>query len=471
MTTLPRLFRTASFRLAAAFALIFAVSALILGGVVYWTTHAALEQQMNSRIMADLDRLRGEFQAGGQAQLAAEVRRTAGRPGALHELVADAGGAILAGDMTTVPQPGWSTIEPHRMPSDESELVGIRTLTVRLPDGTLLAVGDDLEWIEDADEAIFHAFSVAVLVTLGLGIAGGALLSVAFLQRVDAISRTAEAIIAGDLASRIPVRGTGDDLDRLSNTLNHMLGRIADLMEGLRQVSNDIAHDLRTPLARLRQRLERVRATAASADDYAVAVDAALAETDTLLETFAALLRIAQIEGGARPPVRDPVELHAIVETVVEAFTPSAEEDGKVLVSPRLDPAVVAGDRELLTQMLVNLVENAIRHTPAGTRIEVDLTAGSGVVRLTIADDGPGVPAEERGRIFRRFYRLERSRTTDGSGLGLSLVKAIADRHEATVSVSDNRPGLRVSLDFNRHDGASAQPAGGGHPVTAQHSR
>ncbi|PWC81970.1 HAMP domain-containing sensor histidine kinase, partial [Azospirillum sp. TSO5] len=328
-----------------------------------------------------------------------------------------------------------------------------------------------LEWIEDADEAIFHAFSVAVLVTLGLGVAGGALLSVAFLQRVDAISRTAEAIIAGDLASRIPVRGTGDDLDRLSDTLNRMLGRIADLMEGLRQVSNDIAHDLRTPLARLRQRLERVRATAASTDDYAVAVDAALAETDTLLETFAALLRIAQIEGGARPPVRDPVELHVIVETVVEAFTPSAEEDGKVLVSPRLDPAVVAGDRELLTQMLVNLVENAIRHTPAGTRIEVALAAGPGVARLTIADDGPGVPAEERGRIFRRFYRLERSRTTDGSGLGLSLVKAIADRHEATVSVTDNGPGLRVSLDFNLRDGLSARPAGECPPVTAQHSR
>jgi signal transduction histidine kinase len=279
-------------------------------------------------------------------------------------------------------------------------------------------------------------------------VAGGLALSAAFLRRVDAIARTAEAIVGGDLDQRVPDRGTDDDFDRLARTLNGMLHRIGELIEGLRQVSNAVAHDLRTPLARLRQRLEAARTGSRSQAELESAIDAAIGETDTILATFAALLRIAEIEAGTRRAGFQEVDLGAVAATVVEAFAAPAEDEQKTLHGSIAPGIFVRGDRELLTQLVANLVENAIRHTPENTRIEVELTRTPSGSRLAVADDGPGVPADERGRIFRRFHRLDRSRTVPGSGLGLSLVSAIADLHGARIGVDDNRPGLRVTLDF-----------------------
>jgi signal transduction histidine kinase len=254
----------------------------------------------------------------------------------------------------------------------------------------------------------------------------------------------------GDLAQRVPERGTDDDLDRLASTLNRMLDRVAELMDGLRQVSSAVAHELRTPLARLRQRLEAAR-SARSSPEHEAAIDDALLELDAVLDTFGALLRIAQIEAGTCRTGFTDVDLGAIAESVVEAFGPAAEDAGKTLVAAIAPGAHVRGDRELLSQLLANLVENGIRHTPGGVRIEVGVAPTGTGARAVVADDGPGVPAQERERVLRRFQRLERSRDVPGTGLGLSLVAAIADLHGARIVLEDNAPGLRVRLDFERH--------------------
>jgi signal transduction histidine kinase len=322
----------------------------------------------------------------------------------------------------------------------------VRVLARRLPDGTLLAVGEDTGRIEEATEAISFALWWALGLTLALGIAGGLVLSSGFLRRVDGIARTAEAIVDGDFEKRIPERGTQDDLDRLARTLNRMLDRIGDLMIGMRQVSNAAAHELRTPLARLRQQLETALAESQPASGVELALQRAIAETDGILDTFTALLRIAQIEAGTRRAGFRLIDLGNVADAIIEAFAAPVEDQGKTLVGSIAAGARIRGDRDLLIQLLANLVENASRHTPPGTHIEVGLIATPTGARLWVADDGPGVPAEEHERIFDRFHRLDRAR--EGVGLGLSLVKAIADLHGAQLRVEDNRPGLRICVEF-----------------------
>ena len=447
----PRLLRTASFRFAALYLLLFTASALVLGAVVFWTTRAALVQQLTARVETEIRYLADEYRSAGLARLVADVTERGRGPNALDYLVQGADGAPLAGEVDPVGlRRGWLRLrvrEPEDGDRDQPET--LRALAVALPDGVVLAVGDDLDRIAEAEEAVLRAFAWAVGVTVLLGAGGGAWLSHLFLRRVDAISRTAEAIIGGDLTRRVPVRGTGDDLDRLAATLNLMLDRIATLMESLRQVSNDIAHDLRTPLSRLCQRLETARMGARSVAEYERAVEGAVAEAEGLLGTFAALLRIAQVEAGAQRVAFRPVGLSVLAETVADAFTPVAEDEGHVLSTQVAPGLVVHGDQELLTQMLVNLVENALRHTPPGSRIRVLLTrAAGGGPMLAVEDDGPGVPEAERDRVLRRFHRLEQSRTTPGSGLGLSLVAAVAELHDASLHLEDANPGLRVSVTF-----------------------
>jgi signal transduction histidine kinase len=283
------------------------------------------------------------------------------------------------------------------------------------------------------------------------------------LRRIEAIAATCEPILAGDLGRRLPTRGIGDEFDRVAALFNAMLDRIEHLMAGLRQVSSDIAHDLRTPLTRLRQNLDAARRRSKDAASYEAAIDRAIAETDTILDTFAALLRIAQIEAGTRRAGFVPVDLSALLATVLEVYKPAAEEKGQQLEGSVPNGVAVTGDRELLTQMLANLVENAIRHSPPGAGIDVTLsTECGGEVEMVVADNGPGIPAEAREKVFQRFVRLETSRTTPGSGLGLSLVAAVADLHGIAVRLQDNRPGTRVCLRLPAGAGTAQARAGSG---------
>ncbi|MGH6967083.1 MAG: sensor histidine kinase, partial [Phenylobacterium sp.] len=318
---------------------------------------------------------------------------------------------------------------------------------VALPGGYTLLVGDDEERIEALDGAVLRGFGWAFAGVVVLGVAGGYALSRDVHRRLAAISSTAEAIIDGDLARRVPVRGSDDDLDRLALTVNRMLDRISALMESLKQVSSDIAHDLRTPLTRLRNRLE---AGLAEPHERTHALEAGLADLDAILETFAAILRIAQIESGARRAAFRSSDLSAIARTVVDAFAPSAEDERQSLTLSADGPVLVDGDPELLTQMLVNLVENALRHAGAAARIEVRASRTEGAALLSVSDNGPGVPAGERERLFDRFYRLERSRSTSGNGLGLALVAAVAKLHAADVRLLDAGPGLEATVTFPR---------------------
>jgi len=255
--------------------------------------------------------------------------------------------------------------------------------------------------------------------------------------------------MAGNLASRISVRGTEDELDRLSETINAMLDRIAALMDNLKQITNDIAHDLRTPVTHLRHRLERARDQSSKIEDYDQALEAAIAASDDILGLFSALLRIAQIEGGARRANFAPLDLSSLLARLGDVFGPVAEDARHHLSLPPGDPVTILGDRELLTQAFSNLIENAILHTPEGTGISLLLARTDERALITVNDDGPGVPREEHDKLFQRLYRREASRSQPGYGLGLSLVAAIAELHGADISLrDDSAPGLGITLSF-----------------------
>jgi signal transduction histidine kinase len=445
---LPSLLRVASFRFAALYVVLFAASALVVGIAVFLEARSALEQQMTARTDTETAFLQQAYRTGGLPTLLQLVRSRGQRPGALDYLVQGPGGTHLAGEMpaSAALAPGWTVIAAPLAPDDDGHQEIVRARVTRLGDGVLLAVGSDLRQISNLEDAIASAFSWTIGLAALLGIGGGALLSRTFLRRVDAIVRTAEAIIGGDLSRRVPLRNTGDDLDRLSATLNRMLDRINMLMTSLRQVSGDVAHDLRTPLTRLYQRLEEARRSARTVGDCHAAIDGALAEADALLTTFAALLRIAQVEGAA--PRRAYVDLSAIAESVCDAYRPDAEEAGHRLEASVAANVTLRGDRELLTQALANLVENALRHTPSGTGILVQLSKSPEGTILSVSDDGPGVAQSDLSRLTQRFYRGQQSRTGPGNGLGLSLVSAIADLHDARLVLDMPDEGLRARIMF-----------------------
>jgi signal transduction histidine kinase len=453
-----KVFQTTTFRLSAVYVLSFAASVATLGVITYLATAITLERRLDHRIEGEMAALQTAYKSSGVAGLTAALNaRERAHGGTFDYLLLGPRGERLAGHLATKPtRSGWSNFEYTEVDGDTSQ---IRVLTATLNSGFRLAVASNRDQVEEVTQTIFDGFLSAFGAVVVLGIVGGITLSLALLKRVETIRRTAEAIIAGDLSQRVPVRGTGDDLDRLSHTLNRMLDRIAELMESLRHISADIAHDLKTPLARLRQRLEASQTHARSGADQNASIEAAIAHIDEILTTFGALLRIAQIEAGTRRSGFGEFDLSTVFADVVDAFTPAAEDAGKHL-DAKIKPAIrIAGDRELLTQMLANLIENAIRHTPIGTHIDVSLGSDRDRIVGTVTDNGPGAPAVERERIFERFYRLEHSRSTPGSGLGLSLVKAVADLHGIVLEVRDAEPGLQIVMRFPESQQGGATPA------------
>jgi signal transduction histidine kinase len=277
---------------------------------------------------------------------------------------------------------------------------------------------------------------------------GGLLLGFRFMRRVDAIAQTCQGIVAGRLDERIPLTGREDEWDRLAGAINEMLNRISALLDNLRQVSSDVAHDLRTPLTRVRNRLEEAHGKSMSLSDHSAAVTNAIDDMDQLLAMFSALLRISQVEAGARLNTFSVVSLTEIVDNVYQMYLPVAEDCGRLLTSNLAGGALIRGDAELLMQMFSNLVENAIRHTPEHTRIQINLTFDGEFATASIIDDGPGVDPNEHEKVLRRFYRGSSSRSTEGHGLGLALVAAIAQLHQAKLTLSDAKPGLKVEISF-----------------------
>jgi signal transduction histidine kinase len=435
------MFRSTSLRLAGLYTAVFALSVIVLGAVTFFSMRQALSAQFDMRIRAESAALVQEYRSEGLQGVVDALQERDSTPGSLDFGLQGPNGQAMAGRLAaTRTGMGWSSFRLREHGHSET----IRLFSVALPDGYKLLVGDDEERIEALDGAVLRGFGLAFLGVVILGVAGGYALSGEVNRRIAAISGTAEAIIDGDLSRRVPVRGSEDDLDRLALTINRMLDRISGLMESLKQVSNDIAHDMRTPLTRLRQKLE----AGLEGPEQGASLEGVLSDLDSILDTFAALLRIAQIEGGARRAGFRPCDLAAVAQTVTEAFAPSAEDQRQSLTLAVEAPATVDGDAELMTQMLVNLVENGLRHAGQNARITVRVAkAGRGAV-LSVADDGPGVPEAERERLFDRFYRPERSRSTPGSGLGLALVAAVAKLHGAEVTLASRDPGLEVRVSF-----------------------
>jgi signal transduction histidine kinase len=319
---------------------------------------------------------------------------------------------------------------------------------VYIAPGAYVFVGRDTAPIAATRARILKAFAWIEGAAILLAGMGGVFFSLQFMRRIDAIARTCQSIISGKFNDRIALRGSGDELDRLAAAINNMLDRISTLLDNLRQVSSDVAHDLRTPLTHLRNRLEEAGGKAVTTDDYAALVAHAIEDTDHLLVIFAALLRISQIESGSRLAAFAALSLSELLERVYEMYRPVAEDAHQMLLHEIEKGVQIRGDGELLTQLFSNLIENAIRHAPPGTRILLRLTASGATVTAAVEDNGPGIPAAERDKVFRRFYRLTGSRTTPGNGLGLALVAAIANLHAAKIELADNRPGVCLRLSF-----------------------
>ncbi len=449
--------RTSSFRLTMLYAAMFGASGLMVLAIVAWLVGSFMADQLDATVANEL----AEVQADAGGQDIPALKRvidglTVNSPG-IYYLLQAPGGRVLAGNMSAIkPRPGLRSLQWTHQAPERRSIGGIRGRGIVLSDGAFLFVGISDYHLGEVREVILRTSLLGLGATVVLAVAGGLVMSYGVLRRVETVSRTSRAIMAGDLDRRMTLRGTDDEFDHLSSSLNAMLDRIQDLMLGLRQVSSDIAHDLRTPLTRLRQRLELARRRETTVEGLHAAVDAAISNVDGILETFGALLRIAQIESGTRRSAFQPVALSVLLDELIEAYQPVAEERAQQLQARIAADLWVVGDRELLTQLFANLIDNAVVHAPPDAALSVEATSSAQAVRVVIADTGPGIPAAHRQTVLQRFYRLDRSRTTPGSGLGLSLVSAVAGLHDATLELQDNAPGLRCILLFPAHPLADA---------------
>jgi signal transduction histidine kinase len=440
-----RIFKAESFRLAALFALVFLTLTAALIGTVLWIVAGTERESLTAANESDISTVMNGLRAEGLDEAIEVVQQRLGTPALdsalrprfapeTYMVIQDSRGKLLAGNLAFV--------DCHHPPQ---RLLG-RCAT--LTDTVTLYVGRDTAAMYVTRQRILHAFGWVALGTCACSILGGLFLGRRFMAQVDAITQTCERVIAGQLSERIPLRGRGDEWDRLARAINEMLDRISALLENLQQVSSDVAHDLRTPLTRLRNRLETAREKATGITDYSAAIAHALEDTDQLLSMFAALLRISQIEAGTRIQTFAPVALCVLLERMYQLFAPVAEDCGRRLARGLEAGLSIRGDEELLTQLFSNLIENALRHTPAGTKIRLELVAVNEEIVASVIDDGPGVPPEDYDKVTRRFYRGSSSRTTEGHGLGLSLVAAIAQLHGARLVLAGAQPGLQVAVAF-----------------------
>ncbi len=450
-----RLLRSVTFRLALVYAGLFAVSAVLLLGFVYWQTAAYLFRQADDAIEAEVATLAERYRRTGIAGLTgALLERVARRPaGSTVYLLVDERRHPLVGNLSQWPPgaespEGWLDfrLEESGWPSAQAHLARARAF--QLPGNYRLLVGRDLQELTAIRALITRALAWGLPVTAALALLGAALMSRSTARRVEAVNQTARQIMGGDLSRRVPARGAGDEFDELAENLNGMLDRIEALMDDVRRVSDSIAHDLRTPLSRLRGRLEQLRGLAQQGQVDLEAVDHAVADADGLLSTFNSLLRIARAESPALRAGFADVDLPGLLRDVAELYEPVAEERGLRLAVEAPGEVRTRGDRDLLFQAFANLLDNAVKYTPAGGTVRITVAGAPERPVVVVADTGPGVPEAESRKVFQRFYRLDGARSTPGNGLGLSLVDAVARLHGMRVALEDNAPGLRVRLEF-----------------------
>ena len=450
-----RLLRSFSFRLAFTYMALFGASVLLLLWFIYWSTAAYMSRQTDATIAAEITGLSERYDMDGLAGLIEVINERLSRKptGSSIYLLTTALNTRIAGNLNRWPSAqadsdGWLNFRLENAGHGKNEIHLARARSFTLSGGFHLLVGRDIYELEETQQRIIQTLILGFIITLVLGGIGGFVLSRRVMKRLEAINTTSREIINGDLSRRIPLQHSGDEFDALADNLNAMLDRIEELMEGVRRVSDSIAHDLRTPLARLRNRLELLRAEQEKTGQDPTQAEQAISEADGLLKTFNALLRIARIETRQRRESFTDIDMGALLHDVIELYEPLAEEKNQSL-SLNLNATVhMQGDRDLLFQAMANLLDNAIKYTPMKGQIKISLDEQAGKGRIMIADSGPGIPEAERQQVFQRFYRLEKSRTTPGSGLGLSLVGAVARIHDMNLTLEDNHPGLRILCDF-----------------------
>ncbi len=445
----PRLFRTSSFRLALVYAGLTGISFLVLFGVIFWSTTRFMRHQIDDSVSSELDEITTDPLARSPDGIESLVKGLTRHSPGFYYLFQDARRRVLAGNLPALdPEVGvreWGTsIHPKK-----AHIPSLRGRGILLDDRYLF-VGWSTHQLHEMEEMVTRAFLWGLAASISLALAGGVVMSGRLLRKIETVSATSRNIIEGDLNRRVPVTRTGDEFNHLAGSINAMLDRIQALMDDLRQVTTNIAHDLRTPLTRLRQRLELAQRSRSAAGDTDGILDVTVAEIDVILGIFAALLRIAQIESGARKSEFKVVHLSELLATVVELYRPAAEDKHQALAENVEPGLAVNGDRELLMQLFANLLENAVRHSPDGAALAVTAGRLENRIDVAVSDDGLGIPEELRGKVLQRFVRLEHSRTGAGNGLGLSLASAVAKLHDAVLTLSDNRPGLRVNVTFAR---------------------
>lgn len=449
-----RLFSSAAYRIALVYSVAFALLMVLLGTVIYFAFHAALINQLDSGIVNEMAELTADYQHRGLVGLtdAIEQREEASTTNDLGYALFDKAGTKVAGRLDTpMPPVGAKDIifvDPREGPDPA------RARVRRLDNGMTLVIAADRAPVEAINKTMLSLLLGAFLAVLAVGVVGGLVLGGYLQKRLGRISAAAQGIMAGDLSQRIATSSRSDEFDQLAVTLNHMLDRIGALLENLQQVSGDIAHDMRTPLSRLRTRLERAHSEAESDKATAASIEDSLSAVDELLALFSAILRISEVESGQPKRAFRPFDVSALVQEICQSYGPAIEDNGRFMRWQVRDDIHLSGDRELLAQALINLVENAQKHTPVGTHIEVSLERSIQTATISVCDSGPGVSDADRSRITGRFIRLEQARSTPGNGLGLNLVAAIVALHDGQLTFEDNAPGLRaiISLPLGQVD-------------------
>ena len=441
--------RTVTFRIVLLQAALFTVVVALLFSLVWRELHSYVEYQARTDVQKELLTLR-EAEYDGTLAAQTQQRMSAEPTDADYYLLSDRLGNKIEGNLVYRPRSaGWQSVPLTGAKGRHKDHAhNVELLVTRLADGNWLTVGRDRREIGELDEDLSRYFRNCIGVMVIFALLSGAVAGHLFVKRVDSLSGEAEQIVMGERAGPLTPRRHGAEFERLAGRLNRMLERIRILMENMRQVSNDIAHDLRTPLTRLRQRLETAQLGPNDPILLREAIEHSLAEVDDVLATFGALLRISRVEARERQDGFLAVNLSELFASMVEAYVPVAEDHGKRVCADIAPDLQSRGDRALLAQMLSNLIENAIHHTPAGTHIAVTLRQDAGGCTGSVEDDGPGIPARHHGEVFRRFFRLDSSRSSSGCGLGLALVSAVADLHRIAIDLRDRAPGLAVSMHF-----------------------
>ncbi len=433
---------------------------MLAAGLVfsYWSMASYIENQIDARLRLETKMLLNLYQDKAMPALAEAIRQRSQRNGQPNIFFYRLLGRIIDGSPAPLQRPEQARVYATLQLRDifplsqlqHSSDTPVRVLVTKLPQGQKLIVGRDLNNEQQLLDHTLHVMLGVIGVTFFLVILGSILLGYKTLRRIDAVSHTAGEIMAGDLSQRIPLTDRDDEFDLLGRKLNAMLERIEQLLAGMRQVTDNIAHDLRSPLNRLRNRLDITLLEARNKDEYRTVLEQTTVDIDELLRIFNALLNIAQAEAGIRRDEWKTLDLAALAEELAELYGAVAEERGVQWLNDFVPNTHVWGNRQLLAQAISNLLDNAVKYTPSGGRIELRVNDPDGQPMLSVIDTGPGIPAEERERVLERFVRLDSARSQSGSGLGLSLVKAVAKLHKAELVIADNHPGLRVSLQFAR---------------------